>query len=181
VPDEAAEQPEVERPMDDAAHVDATSAPALMDDAKDPLEDAWRSVVTRWDEPAAHKGFVFLAASLDRLTDAAKRYREAKNDGADVTVGGYRVPGNPASRKEIAERGLQLVLAQALARFDAIPREDRGRSTPVALPIAALMMLFALSFALANSTGNRVFISLPVLAVELLVVALFPWRKLRRS
>lgn len=146
-----------------------------------PLDAAWKNVVQRWDDPAAHKAFVVLAAQLDQLQDAARRYREAKSDAEHVTVEGYRVPGDPASRTEVAERGLQLVLAQALARFESQPREDRPKSGGLALPVAAMMMLFGLSFAFANFTGKREFVSLPSLAAQVLLVAIVPWRRVRRG
>jgi hypothetical protein len=145
-----------------------------------PLDAAWRELVSKWNEPAAHKAFVTLAAQLDALQDAARRYREAKSEDDAVVIDGYRVPGSVESRREIAEKGLQLVLAQALARFDSMPREDRRSRGAVVMPIAALMMLFALSFALANMTHNRTFVSLPSLAVQVLIVAIIPWQKLQR-
>ncbi len=146
-----------------------------------PLDEAWRELVTRWSDPAAHKSFVVLAGQLDALQEAARRYREAKSDGESVVVDGYRVPGNSESRRAIAERGLQLVLAQALARFDAMPREERRSKASVFLPVAALMMSFGLSFALANMSHNRTFISLPSLAAQVIIVALIPWQKLQRA
>ncbi len=162
--------PSADQPLD---------APAS--DATAPLEAAWKNVVSHWEDPAAHKAFVVLAAQLDQLPDAARRYREAKSDGELVAVDGYRVPGDRASRSEVAERGLQLVLAQALARFESVPREDRPKAGRLALPLAALMMLFGLSFGAANMTGKREFLSLPALAAQVLLVAIVPWRKIQRS
>lgn len=148
--------------------------------ATSPLDDAWRELVTKWTEPAAHKTFVVLAGQLDALQEAARRYREARTDAETVVVDGYRVPGSLESRREIAERGLQLVLAQALARFDAMPRDEQRSKGAVLMPIAALMMLFGLSFAMANMTHNSKFISLPALAGQVLIVALIPWQKLQQ-
>lgn len=166
----------------EAPQADPTPAPVASDElATSPLDDAWRELVTKWTEPAAHKTFVVLAGQLDALQEAARRYREAKTDGETVVVDGYRVPGSTESRREIAERGLQLVLAQALARFDAMPREERSNRGAVLMPIAALMMLFGLSFAMANMTHNNKFISLPALAGQVLLVALIPWQKLQRT
>lgn len=167
---------------DEPAPPEATVAPAEATlDSLAPLDAAWKNVVTKWDDPAAHKAFVVLAAQLDLLQEAARRYREAKSDSENVTVDGYRVPGDRASRTEVAERGLQLVLAQALARFEAMPREDRPKRGGLALPLAAMMMLFGLSFAFANFTGKREFVSLPSLAAQVLLVAVVPWRRVRRS
>lgn len=164
-----------EQPVPDSAQSEAP--------AEDPLDAAWRELVSKWTDPAAHKAFVVLAAQLDALQHAARLYRAAKSDGEDnagaVVIDGYRVPGSVESRREIADKGLQLVLAQALARFDAMPR-DRDSRGAVIMPIAALMMLFALSFAMANMTHNRALISLPSLAVQVLIVAIIPWQKLQR-
>jgi hypothetical protein len=145
-----------------------------------PLDAAWRELVSKWNEPAAHKAFVVLAAQLDALQDAARRYRDARSEQESIVIDGYRIPGSVESRREIAEKGLQLVLAQALARFDSMPREHHRSRGAVLMPIAALLMLFALSFALTNMTHNRAFVSLPSLAVQVLIVAIIPWQKLQR-
>lgn len=173
-------EPVSETPTEQAVPDSArTEAPA-----EDPLDAAWRELVSKWTDPAAHKSFVVLAAQLDALQHAARLYRAAKSDGEDnagaVVIDGYRVPGSVESRREIADKGLQLVLAQALARFDAMPRDNSSSRGAVIMPIAALMMLFALSFAMANMTHNRALISLPSLAVQVLIVAIIPWQKLQR-
>lgn len=159
---------------------ETTPEPPVADVAAGPLDAAWRELVTQWSDPAAHKTFVVLAAQVDALPEAARRYREAKAQGETVVVDGYRVPGSGESRREIAERGLQLVLAQALARFDSSPRAEPRSKAGVFLPVAALMMLFGLSFSIANLTRNPALVSLPSLAVQALIVALIPWKRLQR-
>ncbi|MDP3278138.1 MAG: hypothetical protein Q8Q09_23330 [Deltaproteobacteria bacterium] len=142
---------------------------------QEPLELAWKRAVESWDDPAAHRAFVALASAIDQLNVAASRYRAAKETQSEPIVAGYRVPGDRASRVEIADRGLQLVLAQALARLDRMPRTRRARPGQWMLPVAALMMLLGLSFLGKIMTGRSVFTSLPVIALEMLVVAIIPW------
>lgn len=146
-----------------------------------PLDAAWRKLTSQWNEPAAHRAFVALAAQLDALQEAARRYREVQSsDEQSAVINGYRIPGSVESRRQIAEKGLQLVLAQALAHFDSMPREKHRSPGTVFKPLAALMMLFALSFALSTMTHDRTLVSLPSLAVQVLIVAIIPWQKLQR-
>jgi hypothetical protein len=159
----------------------STAEPEPSSAPPSPLDVAWKDLISRWHDPSAHKAFVVLAAQLDALQDAARRYREAKDRGDTVVVDGYRVPGDPASRAEVASKGLELVLAQALARFETQPRGARAKPTVIFLPIAAGMMLFCLSYAMAQITGRQAFLSAPALAAQALLVALVPWARLRRG
>jgi hypothetical protein len=156
----------------------AAEAIAEENSAADPLDDAWRSLLVRWDDPGAHRAFVVLADSLGRLEHAARMYRQAREAGDGVIVGGYRVPGDLASRRERADRGLELVVAQALAHLAHAPRAERVAPRVKLIKIAALMMLVSGSFALTMTTGNRAFSSPAVLLIEVALVALIPWQRL---
>jgi hypothetical protein len=46
--------------------------------APDPLDTAWAEVEAHWDDAAAHKKFLALADTLDRLPDAGRRYRAVR-------------------------------------------------------------------------------------------------------
>jgi hypothetical protein len=105
-------------------------------------------------------------------------YRQTRDAGDGIVVGGYRVPGDLASRRERAERGLELVVAQALTHLANAPRTPRTASRATLFKIAALMMLFSASFALSMATGNKTFSSPAVLLLELGLVALVPWQRL---
>jgi hypothetical protein len=137
-------------------------------DPADPLDAAWTALDAAWDDPAKHKAFVGLAASLGRLPDAAARYKTAGE--------------NPA-RADGAERGRQLVVAAALAQIETAPRTPRERAMRRGAwlaPIATLGFLFAASMLLATVTHNRTFVSIPALALEMLLVAVLPWRRILR-
>lgn len=47
-------------------------------DTPDALDAAWAEVEARWDDAAAHKKFLALADTLDRLADAGRRYRAVR-------------------------------------------------------------------------------------------------------
>jgi hypothetical protein len=151
---------------------DAIGAPLgytrAVSDPTDPLEAAWCALEPQWDDATKHKAFVALAASLGRLPDAAARYNTASQQPA---------------RAQAAEQGRQLVLAAALAQLATTPHSARAQSMGRGMwlaPLAALGLLFALGALLATVTQNRVFVSLPALAVEMLIVAVLPWRRLVR-
>ncbi len=131
----------------------------------DPIESAWQALLERWDDDDAHKSFAVLAGSLDRLADAAARYREAA--------------GMP-ERRDRAEAGKQLIVAQAVARIDATPRstKESARRGRWLAPVALAGFLIAMDFLLATVTHNRRFVSVPAFALEILIVALLPWRRI---
>jgi len=49
----------------------------------DPVAEAWEQVMAQWEEPQAHKRFISLCATLDRLPEAGKRYRRVRDDAED--------------------------------------------------------------------------------------------------
>ena len=88
-------------------------------------EDAWREVVTRWEDEEAHRGYLASFADLEGLAAAGRRYRavlEAR-------------PGDPVAarwRDEIVKRAMVQGLAQ-------LPRT----AAPLALPPWARRLLAA--------------------------------------
>lgn len=132
----------------------------------DPIEAAWAELLATWADPDRHRSFVALAAALSRLPDAAARYRA--------------VEAEPEYR-DAAEQGRKAVVARAMAVVDAEPRttpEEARRSARSLIPIAGLGLIFATSWMLSALTQSRAFVSPITLAVEILVVALLPWRRI---
>lgn len=98
----------------------------------DPIEGAWRRVLDDFDDEAAHKKFLTLCASFDRLADAGKRYREIKADPDDA-------------RAAMAGKQVQRLLGLAMDKLEAVKTEPGQKSsTKMALFLAA----FAVSAAL---------------------------------
>jgi len=140
----------------------------VSDESADPIDSAWSALLERWDEPARHKAFVALAASLDRLPDAAARYRAVEADPA---------------RAEGAAQGKERVLAAALAHIDALPRttrEEARRHGRWLVPVAALGLLYAVSLMGAELLQRPALRSPLTLALETAAVALLPWRRMLR-
>ncbi|MFW6050320.1 MAG: hypothetical protein ACODAU_04055 [Myxococcota bacterium] len=46
---------------------------------EDPVEQAWKRVMERWDDPEAHGAFLALCMELDRMPEAGRRYREVRD------------------------------------------------------------------------------------------------------
>lgn len=44
----------------------------------DPIEEAWERVEAEWGSEEAHRRFVGVCMSMDRLPDAGRRYREVR-------------------------------------------------------------------------------------------------------
>ncbi|KPK14562.1 MAG: hypothetical protein AMJ62_12665 [Myxococcales bacterium SG8_38] len=44
----------------------------------DPIDEAWARVEADWDSEEAHRRFVAVCVALDRLPEAGKRYRHAR-------------------------------------------------------------------------------------------------------
>jgi hypothetical protein len=134
----------------------------------DPFDLAWASLLEHWDDDARHDAFVALAAQLERLPDAASLYRSAESD---------------PSRAERALKAKSRIVALAVAQLDALPRtslESAKRRGLIVLPVALFGFIVAMSFLMRAVTGNRAFVSWPALALEVLIVALLPWKRFLR-
>jgi hypothetical protein len=75
----------------------------------DEIERAWNDVLAAWDDDQAHRRFLVLAESREKLAEAGRRYRETRDN-------------DPARRAE-AERRTEEILGRVLAQF-AVRRES---------------------------------------------------------
>jgi len=111
-----------------------SSAPAPP--APDPIPDAWAEVERAWDDPEAHRRFRALCATLGRLPEAGRRYREVRDR-------------DPA-RREAAERHIDALLALAASSLEGLrspPRDLAGRRRGlflVALIVGVGMVIVAM-------------------------------------
>ena len=100
----------------------------------DPLDVAWSEVEARWDDAAAHKKFLALADTLDRLADAGKRYRGARES-------------DPA-RAERAKAQIDALFAIAMTRMSKVektePPKTRRRLDFIAFGISAALIAAAI-------------------------------------
>jgi hypothetical protein len=135
-------------------------------DVDDPIETAWIALLTEWESPERHKAFVALAASLQRLPDAARRYRECRSDPA---------------RAERAKQGIDavlrvayLALAPSARRENEVARKVRGVLLPMSIAMA--LVVFTL---MGSQALHQPGLSSPwVLGAEVLATLLIPWSKL---
>lgn len=106
----------------------------------DPLELAWQEVLAQWDEPQAHKRFLALADTLDRLADAGRRYRAVRES-------------DPA-RAERASKQVDALLGIAVTKMSAVekspPPKARRRLDFIALGVSAALIAAALWSMLHN-------------------------------
>src|SRR5262245_60034251 len=103
----------------------------------DPLQTAWDELEKSWSDPAAHKKLIGLAASLGRLADAGRRYRDVR-DGKDETP----------ERREMAKKSIDQILAAGMAMITAEKTAPAPKQHPklffVAAGVCLAMVLFAL-------------------------------------
>jgi hypothetical protein len=102
-------------------------------DQRDALDAAWAEVEARWDDAAAHKKFLALADTLDRLADAGKRYRSVREH-------------DPA-RAERASQQIDALFGLAMTRMAALrapPPKARRRLDYIAFGISAALVAAAL-------------------------------------
>lgn len=137
-----------------------------MSDTDDPIESAWTALLREWESAERHKAFVALAASLERLPDAARRYRESLTD---------------AARAERAKQGIDAVLRVAYLALAPPPRRDNDLARRVrawALPASAAMALVVLTLLASQALHQPALASPWVLAAEVAGALLVPWRRL---
>lgn len=130
----------------------------------DPLEVPWQTLLSDWENDVQHRRFVALAATMQRLPDAARRYRAALSD--------------PALQLR-AQEGLERVLGAAMQALTPPPRESRSRLN-VMLPLSAFAAALLATIFVARITEFRALTSPLVIFGEALIVALIPWRRLNR-
>jgi hypothetical protein len=129
----------------------------------DPLEPAWQALLCEWEHDERHRAFVGLAATLERLPDAARRYR------AELAH---------SARGPRAKQGLDLVLGVAMSSLTPLKRPERPPIN-LMLPMGAFAAALIMTVFLAQATGFRSLTSPWVIFGEALVMALIPWRRIR--
>jgi hypothetical protein len=107
--------------------------PASAPPPTDPIDAAWQRVEARWDDPEAHRAFLSLCFELERMPEAARRYREVRD-------------GDPDRRGE-AETRIDQLLTMAtrqllLSRTPAPPGRARRRLLWVAMGLSLGMISF---------------------------------------
>jgi hypothetical protein len=127
----------------------------------DPLDVAWAALLEQWDSEAKHKSFVGLAATLQRLPDAARRYRALVDDPA---------------RAARAKQGIDRVLSVAMSTMTPVVRE-KPRSINVMIPLTALAAALLVTTIVARATELHALTSPVVIVGEVIVIALLPWRR----
>ncbi|MFN9812369.1 MAG: hypothetical protein ACK6CU_22360 [Deltaproteobacteria bacterium] len=122
-----------EAPEQMARSEDAAPVHAPPDDSGDPIEAAWAAVEARWDSAEAHKKFLVLCDSLDRLAEAGQRYRRVRD-------------GDPGRREE-ASRRIDELLGLAMTRVRVVdriePAKVRSRIEWVALGVSIVLITAA--------------------------------------
>jgi len=101
------------------------------------IETAWGAVEADWESAEAHKKFLALADSLDRLAEAGKRYRAVKEK-------------DPA-RSAAADKHIDQLLGLAMkrVRIDKVePSKQRSRVEWIALGLSIVLISAALFSAL---------------------------------
>jgi hypothetical protein len=108
----------------------------------DPVEVAWAAVEASWESAEAHKKFLVLCDSLDRLAEAGRRYRAVKE-------------ASPERRAEAERRIDELLgLAMARVRVDKVePTKARSRVEWIALGLS-LVLLSAALFSMVRMMGQ---------------------------
>ena len=102
-------------------------------DPIDPLDAAWAEVEARWDDAAAHKKFLALADTLDRLADAGQRYRRERE--------------SDPLRAERAKQQIDQLVGLAMTRIAmdrAPPPKTRRRLDFIAFGISAALIASAI-------------------------------------
>ena len=132
----------------------------------DPLDSAWNALLTDWPSAERHKAFVALAASLQRLPDAARYYRA---DLADPIRG------------ERAKQGIDAILRVAYLSLTPPPRREHEitrKARAWLLPMSAAMVLVVVTLMTSQLLHQPRLTSPWVLGLEVLGALLIPWRKL---
>lgn len=106
----------------------ASSEASASSDA-DPVEAAWAQVEASWESAEAHKKFLVLCDSFDRLAEAGRRYRAVKD-------------ADPKRRVEAEKRIDELLgLAMVRVRVDKVePGKVRSRVEWIALGVSIVLV-----------------------------------------
>jgi hypothetical protein len=135
-------------------------------DVDDPIELAWSALLDEWESPERHKAFVALASSLQRLPDAARRYREGRSD---------------PRLAERAKQGIDAVLRVAMLSLAPLPRRENEvarKVRGVLLPMSVAMALVVFTLMASQALHQPALASPWLLGAEVLGAVLVPWQKL---
>jgi hypothetical protein len=99
----------------------------------DPIETAWAQVLAEWADPAAHRRFLVLCQSMNRLAEAGKRYRAVRD-------------GEPERRAD-AQKRIDEILTLAMATLAQTKSDPAPKRRPwmliVAIGIAGSVVMSA--------------------------------------
>jgi len=129
----------------------------------DPLDAAWHSLDARWPDEPAHKAFVALARQLDRLPEAAQRYRAVLDH-------------DPARAAE-ARRGLDQILAVAMLQLKPVSRAAPAGRVAWVVPLALGGLLVMVAVTASRVLDLPRLASPPALLCLLALSLLLPWRR----
>lgn len=97
------------------------------------IESAWESLCASWDSDDAHRKFLALCESFERLDAAGQRYREmAESDD----------PRAAGAQKRIDE-----LVVRAMAKMQAVRVEPSGRPRTFVLLLGIVLVVILLGFA----------------------------------
>ena len=105
--------------------------------AADPLEGAWEKVDRAWEDPETHRRFLALAATLGRLSEAGRRYREVRD----------RSPDRRAAAEKQIERLLALAMQDLALTRSPAPADGKRVTTWLGVAVT-LMLVCATTWAL---------------------------------
>lgn len=86
-----------------ASAVSGRNGPRATLESLDPIDEAWARVEADWASEEAHRQFVAVCVALDRLAEAGKRYRDARE--------------TDPSRSEDAARHIETLIVLATQRL----------------------------------------------------------------
>lgn len=94
------------------------------DPQPDPIDEAWAKLQADWDDGDAHRKFIGLCATLDRLPEAGRRYRDVRDNDPDP------------ERRAAAEAHIDRLLGFAMQSLETLRTEPPRRARSVLLLIA---------------------------------------------
>jgi hypothetical protein len=102
----------------------------------DPVTTAWEKLQEDWGDPEAHKRFIALCLTRERLAEAGRLYREVRDQDDD------------AERRAEAERQIDRILTHALSTLEVM------KSPPAPKRNTALLLVATVIFVLLVGTAT---------------------------
>ena len=118
----------------------ASTTKAESGSQSDPLEAAWQALLDAWPEEGAHRKFLALAETLDRLPDAGSRYRGIKDEALRA--------GDTARAAE-AEAGIERLITRAMGRMELHRQPPDPKPRRIVLGLGVVLVLALFGFALS--------------------------------